>query len=292
MEGFTRITYDNGYKSIMVYPPGWKQGDPRQPEVRKERCVPLGPSRTRAAENYIFEPRVYPECGNIPDQQPRSSAIPSHQPVDARSNTGQEAPLEGVQSAQKTTWSHPLKAYLARLWMPKYVLGAQVDTSVRYEWPVLRALMRLPRTRKLYLVQRILDLDLREAVAFSACSYMLADVVFNENNIVKRSLHDAQLTSALAEQGKLVGLALPDTACCSLDEHDMLFIDGCLLNAPSDVTKLVQAFPLRTVLKSIKLFLHIPDDHEVCKLLRFDNVNHLCPAENAGLFDLIALVGF
>ena len=39
----------------------------------------------------------------------------------------------------------------------------------------------------------------------------------------------------------------PGTACCVLDEHDTQFLDGCRLNAPSDVTKLVP-YPLRTTI--------------------------------------------
>lgn len=115
-------------------------------------------------------------------------------------------------------------------------------------------------------------------------------VVFIENLLVKEALSDTQLTLALAEQGKLAELSLPDTTCCSLDEHDALFLDRCRLSAPSDVMKLVQAYPLRTVIKLIKLFLNIPDEHEVCTRMKFNDVNHLCPVRNSGLFDLVALV--
>lgn len=107
-------------------------------------------------------------------------------------------------------------------------------------------------------------------------------VVFNENNVVKGLLGDAQLASALAEQGKLTDLTLPDTACRSLDERDMFFINGCLPNAPSDMTKLVQPYPLRAVLKTIKPLLYVSDEHEVCRPLRSDNVNHLRPAQTMG----------
>ena len=108
--------------------------------------------------------------------------------------------------------------------------------------------------------------------------------------VVKEELREMRLTSALAEQGKLADLTLPDTTCCVLDKHDAQFLDGCRLNVPSDVTKLVQAYPLRTIIKVIKLFFSIPDDHELCALLKFNDVDHLCPVGNAGLFDLIALV--
>ena len=178
MQGFTRTTYDNGYKYTMVYPPGWRQGDPRQPEVHKERCVP-GSSHTRVAESYIFEVRPYPEHGHLPDRQPRSTATRSRQPVGAGSSSTGQGPLEVVHSSQKTAWSHPLKAYLAQAWMPRYTLGAQVDTSVRYEWPFLRVLVRPPRTRNLYLVQRILDWDLRHAVGSCAYSCILAAMIMS-----------------------------------------------------------------------------------------------------------------
>ena len=57
--GFTRMVYDDGYKYIMVYPPGWKYGDPRQPEVYQEPCVP-GPSNPRIAESKsFFQPPPY-----------------------------------------------------------------------------------------------------------------------------------------------------------------------------------------------------------------------------------------
>lgn len=106
---------------------------------------------------------------------------------------------------------------------------------------------------------------------------------------MKEALGDTQLTSALAGQGKLADLTLPNTACF-LDEHDTLFLDGCRLSAPLDVTKPMQTYPLHTVIKIIKLFLNIPNEHEVCRRLKFDHVNHLCPVRNMGLFDLIALV--
>ena len=165
MHGFTRTVYDDGYKYTMVYPPGWKHGDPRQPEVHKELCLP-GPSNPRIAESNIFEPRPYPEPTGLTDRQPRSTAARLRQPVSACSNV--EAPT-GAQGAQKTAWSHSLRAYLAQMWLPKYVLGAQVDPLVRYEWPFFRELVRVPRTRKLYLVQRIFDFDLRRAIV--SCAY-------------------------------------------------------------------------------------------------------------------------
>ena len=125
MHGFTRTVYDDGYKYTMVYPPGWKQGDPRQPEVHKEPCVP-GPTNPRIAESSFFELRPYPKRADLSDRQPRRTATP------ACSGAGQGSP-EGVQRAQKTVWSHSLKAYLAQTWLTKYVLGAQVDPLVRYE---------------------------------------------------------------------------------------------------------------------------------------------------------------
>jgi len=115
-------------------------------------------------------------------------------------------------------------------------------------------------------------------------------VVLKRTNKVKDILGDVRLTSALAEQGRLADLTLPDAYCCVLDEHDAQFLDACCLNSPSDVSKLVQAYPLRTVLTAMKLFLRVPDDHKLCARLRFKDVNHLCPVRNAGLFDLIALV--
>ena len=109
---------------------------------------------------------------------------------------------------------------------------------------------------------------------------------------MKEELGDVRLTSALAEQGKFVDLTLPDAACCVLDEHDAQFLNSCRLNDPSDVTKLLQAYPLRTIIQVIKLFFSIPDDHKLCARLKFNDVNHLCPVRNVGLFDLIALVSF
>ncbi|KAI9567899.1 hypothetical protein HD554DRAFT_2172949 [Boletus coccyginus] len=219
--GFTRTVYDDGYKYTMVYPPGWKYGDLRQPVVHKEPCAP-GPSDPRIAESNYFAARGYHEHAGLTDRQPRSTAARSHQPA----ITGHGWP-EGMQRTQDRAWSHSLRAYLAQMWMPRYVLDAQVDPSVRYEWPFFRVLARAARTRKLYLVQRIFDWDLRRAVA----SYILGDV---------------RLTSALAEQGRLADLTLPDAYCCVLDEHDAQFLDACRLNGPSDVSKLVQAYPLRT----------------------------------------------
>ncbi|KAF8557190.1 hypothetical protein OG21DRAFT_378052 [Imleria badia] len=256
--GFTRTVYDDGYKYTMVYPPGWKYGDPRQPKVRKEPCVP-GPSNPSIAGNHFFEPLEY-------------SGLTDRQPVSAGSGARQGS-TEGAQHAQNTVRSHSLRAYLAQAWLPKYVLGARVNQSVRYKWPFLPVLMRPPRARKLYLVQRIFDRDLRRAIVS-----------------LKEALGDRRLISTLAEQGEYADLTLPDTACCMLDETDAEFFDSCRLNAPSDVTKLLQAYPLRTVIKIINIFLGIAND-EVCERLKFNDVNHLCPVRNAGLFDLIALPG-
>jgi hypothetical protein len=50
-----------------------------------------------------------------------------------------------------------------------------------------------------------------------------------------------------------------------LDEHRRgQFFDGCRLDAPSDVTKLVQAYPLRTIIKIINFFQH-PQRPQVCE---------------------------
>ena len=67
--------------------------------------------------------------------------------------------------------------YLAQTWLPKYVLGEQVDPLVRYEWPFLRGLVRVPRTRKLYLVQRIYHWDLLRAIVSCAYPRILADMI-------------------------------------------------------------------------------------------------------------------
>lgn len=109
---------------------------------------------------------------------------------------------------------------------------------------------------------------------------------------VQEALGDRRLTSTLAEEGEYADLTLPDTEFCDLDETDAQFLDSYRLNAPSDVSTLLQVYPLRTIVKIIKIFLRIADDSKVCTRLKFDDVNHLCPVRNAGLFDLIALVSY
>ena len=109
--------------------------------------------------------------------------------------------------------------------------------------------------------------------------------------LVRLEFGDMRIGATNAKQGHLVDLTLPDTACCTLGALDARFIDGCRVTVPADVTRLVQEYPLRTVIRAVKLFLNIPEEHAACKSLRFDDVNHLCPVRNTGLFDLIALVG-
>ena len=122
-------------------------------------------------------------------------------------------------------------------------------------------------------------------------TYLLARPYHIHRSVaVKDVVCDAHITSDLVDEGKLVDLCLPNTQCFDLDEQDALFIDGCQVSVPADLTKLLQAYPLRTALKMLKMFVNIPDEHELCTLLRFDNVNHLCPGQNEDLFDLIALV--
>lgn len=167
MQGFTRTVYDNGYKYTMVYPPGWKQGDPRQPEVRKEPCVP-GPTNPRIADGSFFSRRPCPERSSVADRQSRSTDPRSRQPSRADGGAVQEPPA-ATQKVQRTPWSHSLRMYLAQSWLPKYVLGPQVDPAARYEWPFLPMLVRIPYTRRLHLVQRIFDWDLHRAIVM--CAY-------------------------------------------------------------------------------------------------------------------------
>ncbi|KAG6370611.1 hypothetical protein JVT61DRAFT_11230 [Boletus reticuloceps] len=223
---------------------------------------PACPDRlTHASQSTFSDPYPLPGYPGIPNWRPRSNAPWRRQPLDVSGDADQGAP-QGLQSAPKIAWSHSRRAYLTQARLPKYVLGPQADPSVRYEWPFFRALAQVPRT--LYSVQRMFEWDLRRALL----------------------LGDKRLTSALAKEGKLADLTLPDTLSYVLDEHDVQFFDRCCLNAPSDVTK---AYPLRTIIKIMKLFLDIHDDHRLSALLKFDDVNHLSPIRNAGCFDLIAL---
>ena len=57
------------------------------------------------------------------------------------------------------------------------MLGEQVDPLVRYEWPFFRGLVRVSRTRKLYLVQRIYHWGLLRAIVSCAYPRILTDMI-------------------------------------------------------------------------------------------------------------------
>lgn len=290
MEGFTRITYENGFKCTMIYPPGWTKGDPRRPIVRKEPWAPT--PTTCAPESDVFG-RWHPappssDPGPLPTRQPRVTAMHTRR----LARPGTSAQPQGFQGAECRTWSHPLRTYLAQAWMPRHTLG-HVDATVRYEWPFLRVLVRPLGTCQLYLIQRIFDWDLRCSVDASACYlFFLLWCCTDGVTLVRLAFGDTRIGATNAKQGHLADLTLPDTAYCKLNALDARFIDGCRVNIPADVTRRVQEYPLRTVISAVKLFLDIPEEHPACKSLRFDDVDHLCPVRNAGLFDLIALVGY
>lgn len=168
MPGFTRILYKNGSKFIMMYPPGWRPGDPRQPKVHKEPCVP-GPSGDPSFDNHASEPRAHPD--GLPDHQLRSPSPDSRDSDSCSSCSSMDDEWsEGSEHAENTDWSYPLKTYLTNLWLPRYKLSARVDL-MRYQWPILQGLAQPPLSRKLYMVERIFEWDLSRGFDARACSH-------------------------------------------------------------------------------------------------------------------------
>ncbi|KAF9218897.1 hypothetical protein BS17DRAFT_790472 [Gyrodon lividus] len=266
MSGFTRIVYRDGYKYTMQYPQGWTPLDQRQVEIRKEPIpteLPPPPRVPLAPENRNLE-RQPTEIIDLPPRRPRH---PAAVPGPSNSNA---AP---VPTQPNQNWTYSLKAYLSNAWMPQYTLGSRVDMDMRLDWPYLPELVLPSGTRALQVIGRIEGINFRNS--FLAW---------------KHALPDFQITSTLLEEGKLRDLTLADTGSSSLDENDFSFLELCDLNFVTDVTRLLVAFPLRTVLKAFKLFARVPEGHEADKLLRFKDVNNLCPVRD-DRFDLLALPG-